>query len=82
MWCLDAPLASQLAVLQAVLTVTTSAARTYADGQGLQRWAGLLPIVADGLDRAPACMAANHRDLAAAGAACLSCILGALCLPP
>ena len=62
--------------LQAVMAVTSAAASTYSDSQSVSRWSGLLPLVASGLQLAPACIAANHRDVAASGLSCLTTLLG------
>ena len=69
------------AAAQAVMSVTSAAASTYSDGQSVSRWSGLLPLVASGLQLAPACIAANHRDVAASGLSCLTTLLGEP-LPP
>ena len=56
--------------------VTSAAAYTYSNGSSAARWSGLLPLVASGLQLAPACLAANHRDVAASGLSCLTALLG------
>ena len=58
------------------MSIVTTAASTYDDGTGTARWQCLLPLVASGLRLASACMAANHRDVAASGLSCLTTIFG------